>query len=218
MLLAILSASLATALFSHTAISYFAGFLASASELPRSPYGQHAHGTIGPVGLVAALLAITMALKTIAAALAKRHTVLDPLEIAAQRLAGIDPMTATILVAVGGLSTLVTMEFVEQFATFGHASGFGDALGGNPLAGLALIALFAAAVTATGLRCAHFSVGLTLAVAILFSNWVRRIATAPLDVVAALARSCDIDWTGLATYFCARCSGLRAPPSNFVTN
>ncbi len=185
---------------------------------PSGAYVEHAHGTLGPVFLAAAVLAMTMALAVISAAVARHRTGADVLDVMSEHLARLRPVVAIPSVAVGGLTVLTLMEFVEQLQGLGRITGVGDALGGNPVPGLAVVVAVAAAIALASIRCARFAGAVTVTLTAVVCEWISRLPISGGRAVAAKAQGPRVDCSAAATSHLARCAGLRAPPALPATN
>jgi hypothetical protein len=104
------------------------------------------------------------------------------------------------------------MEFAEQLSAFGHIEGIADALGGNTMLGLAIIACTAAALTFAGLRSA--AALLRVSVSTVSANYALIAARARVFVDAAISlRAIGHRRRGIANAHLAQSHGLRAPPT-----
>lgn len=157
-LLACLLAAFATAALAHALIALLGslGVVADADA-----YAGHSHGSVGPVALGAAALLGGLLLRAALRGAATPNE-RDPVVTLAAALARADVRLPVLAVALGGFTTLMAMEFAEQFAAFGRAD-CADALGGNPLLGLCAVALVALVVTVVGARCARNLVAAAIA-------------------------------------------------------
>ena len=156
---------------------------------------------------LAAVLLIGSALRRVTG-----RTACDPVTVLAHRFRSMHPLVPSLAVAAGGLTTLVAMEFAEQFAAFGHVQDIGDALGGNPVAGVTVIVVAAALIALAGLRFARALVASAAAVAVALAAWIVAVPRQGPDGAASVRRVLRRRHAS-APAFLARCSGLRAPPS-----
>jgi hypothetical protein len=207
--LALLLASFLTAALAHVGI----GLLGAAGlGMDDDAYSGHGHEALAPVALLTASLLIYSLLRTVANALARRHH-LDPL-LAFARVAGrLNTGFPIVLVFGGALLTLVGMEFIEQVVAFGHVVGLADALGGDAIAGLSIVAALAALVTVVGLRFAHALAAAALVVSRIVAILVLALRLRSAGIRRILMRDAHCGVGALACGLLVRCFGLRAPPA-----
>jgi hypothetical protein len=201
-----LLASFAAAALAHAAIG-LAGRLMPGGDA----YADRAHVAVGPVALAIAAL-IVAGLGQVALSTLARRGERDPVRRVADRLARVDPRLAVALVAVGGCTTLLGMEFAEQLVALGHVAGVADAFGGAPLPGLVLVLAAGAVVALAGRRAARWLVAATAFAVTVVVGWLRMLRHAGPTVPSASYRRARRA-RAVALAFLARCSGLRAPPS-----
>jgi len=200
-----LLASFATAALAHGGI----GLLGDA-EIGGDAYGTHAHAAVVPVVLAALMLFAFLLLRSALHAYCGSQS-RDLIANLGRRCGELRPLGPGIAVALGGLATLFAMEFAEQYAAAGHVAGVSDALGGNALLGLTIVAIVAALVTIVGLRCAHVLLAGAVAAVDAFVIWIaaKRHTCARVATVRRARRECDV----CAPAHFARCFGMRAPPA-----
>jgi hypothetical protein len=199
-----LLASFATAAFAHACI----GLLGDAG-IGGDAYAAHAHGAVVPVALAATSLSTVVLLRYALHAL-RNSTTGESIAALVRRCAEVNSFLAVVAVALGGVATLLAMEFTEQCYEFGSVRGLTEALGGNVPLGLAIVAIVAALVTIVGLRSARIlATSAVAAVGALFFLFVLK-----RDVLecAAIVRRVRQQRSVFASAFIARCFGMRAPP------
>ena len=202
-----LPAALVTALLTHAALSLGTCF-AAAPE-----YATHAHAAVAPAAAAALCAGVGLLLTVVLRALGKRHD-RDPLLLLAAHYGAMRSSVPIALVALGGLASLLTMEFFEQWRSFGRVTGVVDALDGNVVVGIVIVAAIGSIVGYLGLRCARFFIARVVAVVDEIAAWL-----GPDDALAPSAvprltgpRFC---WNRYCAH-CAHCLGLRAPPPLLV--
>jgi len=214
-LLGWLLASLMTAFCAHALIDRAGAWFGGDPDLHADAYAAHAHVAIVPIVLLASMLLTGMLLSIAARAVARRERKSDGVEALAQELRRIRPAPAMGLVASGGLTILIAMEFTEQALAFGHVGSVTEALGGNVLLGLPIVSIVAGSLTAIGLRvAAGFATG-TAASAISIVAWiVARLDAASREVLSAAGRIRRPRGRAGAVpgLYASSCRGLRAPP------
>ena len=198
------TASLATALAAHAAIDVLA---------PES--GGHAHERYAHLAIVPALFAAcALASATVIWVTIRRiagSRGVDPVLAFAEHLESTYAWLSCVAVIGGGLATLVAMECCEQYAQFGHITGFADALGGNAPFGTAAVTLVGSLATILALRFAGAIVATAVTTLRLALSWfvpVRRCATIGLSLSRRMLRPREIH----ASVRFSRSLGLRAPP------
>jgi len=117
-------------------------------------------------------------------------------------------------VACGGLATLVSMEMLEAFISFGRMAGPGEALGGNVAVVGAIVAIAAFAIVTLARRCALPVVAVTTASALRAAAWIVAVPDR-IDASRAIASyrrtlPCVLRLAHGSRIGAAR--GLRAPP------
>jgi hypothetical protein len=178
-------------------------------------YGDHAHGTVGPVGLSAVALVGLLLFRSAALQMGRSHAV-DPAVFLARRFGTMSPLVPLIAVAVGGFATLVAMEFTEQLSELGRIEGVVDALGGNAAVGLAIVAGVATTITLVGLRSAGAVLRATVATVGALCAWIVVKAPSLVDDAAILRGVQRLRRRAATSTFIARSRGLRAPPLAIV--
>jgi hypothetical protein len=172
-------------------------------------YAGREHVAVGPVLLGIAGLLVAGFIRVAMAASARRQGG-DPVLLVVRSLARIDGRVVVPAVAGGGFLTLLGMEFSEQIATCGHVIGAGDALGGTPLVGLALVFAAGALVALLGTRLVAWLAAATALVVAAVAAWLRASRERALR---GSLRTAQQPVRPISLCFLARCSGLRAPPS-----
>jgi hypothetical protein len=201
-----LLASLATAASAHVLIG-LVGTLGAGSDA----YDDHAHATVAPIGLAAVALIATLVWRSAALRIC-RSQALDPALLLARRFGRMSPLAPVLAVAAGGLGTLLAMEFSEQLSAFGRIEGIADALGGNAVAGLAIVAGVAAALTFAGLRSATALLQVSVSTVSALYAWI--VVRARITIDTALShRAIGQRRRRTANAHLARSHGLRAPPT-----
>jgi hypothetical protein len=200
-----LLASLATAASAHASIAVF-GTLGGGDA-----YTFHAHRTVGPIVLAAVALIATLIWRSAVMSIGRSEAI-DPAMLLARRFGTMSPLVPIANVAIGGLGTLIAMEFTEQLSAFGHIESFADALGGNAAIGLAIIVCVAAALTFAGLRSATAFLHVSVSTVSALYAWIVVRARFSNDATIrrrALGR-CRRSFSN--TQY-TESHGLRAPPS-----
>jgi len=202
-LLSWLLASFLTAACSHALIA-----LAGTVFGMRS-YGEHAHAAVAPVVLVALIVAISLLLRAALRTLDRSQSA-DDVALLGKRCGEMRPFVPSALVVAGSSITLLAMEFSEELSAFGHVEGVGDALGGNPAAGFAIIVAVAIVVTVVGLGSARVLLSTAAAAARALIVWIDATTNSPAcEFIVTRAQRRRITWLQA---FVARCFGMRAPP------
>ncbi|HTW82631.1 MAG TPA: hypothetical protein VMD91_01035 [Candidatus Sulfotelmatobacter sp.] len=199
---AVLLASFAAAALAHGAID-LAGRLTGGGD-----YADRRHVAVGPVSLAIAGLVVAGIVR-IALDVAARRERGDAVANVLRRLTAADPRLVVLAVAGGGFLTLLSMEFSEQLVAYGHVVGVGDALGGTPWLGAALVGAAGALVALLGLRLAGWLAAATATVVAALVGWLRAVRERD-DRLHAPRTLRPV--RPVALCFLARCSGLRAPP------
>ncbi len=201
-----LLASLATAALAHVLID-LVGTLGAGGDA----YDDHAHTTVAPIGLAAVALIATLVLRSAALRIGRSQAI-DPALLLARRFGAMSPFVPILTVAIGGFGTLLAMELTEQLSAFGHIEGVADALGGNTMVGLAIIACAAAALTFAGLRSA--AALLRVSVSTVSAIYALIAVRARIFVNAAISRrAIGHRRRSFANAHLAQSLGLRAPPT-----
>jgi hypothetical protein len=165
-LLVFVLASLATSSLAHAAIS-----MLDAAGLGGNAYGSYAHVAIIPLSCLAIVFAGLIVLIAVAKRVARASH--NNAVTAVLRSVGRVPHGVSILaVTVGGLASLVAMEFFEQTESLGHISSIATALGGVPIVGVALVAAAALLVVNIGLAVLEAAVGAAVRAASAFVAWI----------------------------------------------
>lgn len=198
-----LPAALVTAVLSHAALSLAACF-AAAPE-----YATHAHAAVVPAAAIALCAGAGLLLTVVLRALGKRHE-RDPLLLLAAHYGAMRPFVPVALVALGGFASLVSMEFFEQWRAFGRVTGVVDALDGNVVLGIVVVAAIASIVGYLGLRCARFFIARVAAIVDEIVAWLGPGHTLAPSAVR-LRTGSRFCWNRYCAH-CAHCLGLRAPP------
>jgi hypothetical protein len=199
-----LLASFATAALAHGCID-----LLGDAGIGGDAYATHAHGAVLPVALAALILGAVGLLRSALWALDRAHG-RDLIANLGRRCGDVQPVAASIAVAAGAFATLIAMEFVEQRSALGHVVGAREALGGNAMLGLAILALVAAIVTLVGLRSVRVLLaGAIAAVGAVFFWIVAKLDSRRRGAIVRRSRNrADL----CAPTILARCLGMRAPP------
>jgi len=207
-----LLASFATAALAHVMIGWLGNCAGGADA-----YDEHAHGTVAPIALAAAIL-LTFGLLVAAANAVARRGGVDPVDLLARRLSEMYPAVPVAFVTLGGLVTLIAMEFLEQWTAFGHVEGIADALGGNVALGFAAVIFVAAALTMLGLRLAHALVAVAAKAVLAVVSWIVAIVGSAVSEAVRRAAACRPRRRSAAASFplLAHGFGLRAPPHQIV--
>lgn len=200
-----LLASLVTAALSHVLIG-IGGDVWPGGDA----YAEHDHASVAPVVLAAVGLGVILVLRSALKAIGRCEDI-DPVVLLARQFGTMRSILPCIAVALGGFAALLAMEFSEQVAAFGYVEGVGDALGGNAVAGVAIVALVAAGVTLVGLRCARTLIAAAATAVGAVVAWIVAAAAVVVDR-AAIVRLAPNRRRRLPNAVLARCSGLRAPP------
>jgi hypothetical protein len=199
-----LLASFATAALAHGCIG-----LVGDAGIGGEAYATHPHAAVLPVALAALILGAVVLLRSALRVLHRAHG-RDLIANLERSCSEVQPVGASIAVGVGALATLLAMEFVEQRGAFGHVVGLNEALGGNAMLGLAILALVAAIVTLVGLRCVRLLLdGAVAAIGVVFF-WI--VAKLDLRQRGAIVRRSRNRADICAPTILARCFGMRAPP------
>jgi hypothetical protein len=205
--LAWLLAASVTALVAHGLIDFVDRLGAPASDA----YGERAHTALGPVAVIALMLACALVARAVAIRLGRVGRV-DPFVALGRSLRTTGTVLSSIAVGAGGLCLLVAMEVSEQFCAVGHFEGIDDALGGNVPIGIAIVLLVATLVVSLGLRFARAALSAGLSAAESFVAWISFARPALAVSASAHARPVQHRRHASEPAFLARTSGLRAPP------
>ncbi len=196
-----------TTLLAHLAIDVLSAGLAGHADA----YEGYQHIALGPLAVAAGAAAVAWCGRTLVMTLARAEAC-DPLDFASRlTLAQVGwRMVSTVFVLA--LLLLFGIEFSEQVAAFGHRESWQDALGGNPLLGLGIIAacaLFVAGLARLGASTMLRLVAVScLAIVGFFLRWDAQLALAVVECrTAALRLIVCYREPALA---CGQ--GLRAPP------
>jgi hypothetical protein len=203
--LTLLLASLATAALAHVAIDLL-GTLGAGGDA----YDDHAHATVAPVALGAVASIGTLLLRSALRSLSCAETI-DPALVLARRFGTMSLPLPAASVTLGGLVTLIGMEFTEQLSAFGHIEGVADALGGNAFVGLAIVCCIALAVTLLGLRCARAFIATAVRAICVLAAWIVEAGDPLTDRCATIRRARERRCTSPSALRSQRL-GLRAPP------
>ncbi len=201
-----LLASLATAALAHALIAVVGALL----DAGHNAYADHAHATVVPIGLAAVALMATVLWRS-AALRISRSQAIDPATLLARRFGAMSPLLPIVTVTMGGLGTLLAMEFTEQLSTLGHIEGIADSLGGNAVVGLAIVASLAAALTCAGLRSAAALLHVSASAAGVLSAWI--VVKARIRVDTAISHRAVRHLRRTIANTVAHSHGLRAPPT-----
>jgi hypothetical protein len=160
----LLSITLATAFLAHLILE-----IAQSTGLLSGDYGHHGHGSVFPVGLGAAAIALCgIFLYAMHLANVAGSSLPSPAHDLRKRIG----WQAIACGALGACLVLVAMESAEQYAS-GHFDGLASAFGGIPLAGLGLV---------------FFISSLCNALAWVICNWLVNAHARLVSVIALLLR------------------------------
>ena len=169
-------------------------------------YRVHTHPTLVPAACVAVLCCGFTVLVLLGHALDCRRT--GTIRAAARAFASIHLARSVAAVAAAGCTTLWCMESIEQLAGDGQLDGMLSAFGNNPLLGIGIVVLAAAAL----LICLRRSAGWLAAMGEVIVRFlvIRLPMTSPSS---GSAQQCAPNPpTGFVERFVANPAGLRAPP------
>jgi hypothetical protein len=196
-----------TAVVAHGIVDFVDSLSARASDA----YGERAHTALGPVAVIALILACGIVARAVAIRLGRADRI-DPFVALGRSLSPAGTLLSCIAVGAGGVCLLVAMEVSEQFSAVGHFEGIDDALGGNIPIGIAIVLLVATLVASLGLRFARVALDAGLSAAESFVAWISFARPALAVSLAAHARPIQHRRHASESAFLARTSGLRAPP------
>ena len=177
-------------------------------------YAERTHVAIVPLGL------LTLTMLATAFAFVVARALDDGDARVAERIRcemrSISIRLAIVSVASGAVTTLATVETIEQLATHGRITGLVDALGGDPRLGIAIVAIAAWMLLAVARSCAEPIVALTVTSALHAAMWIvacfsDRLAAS--RVVVSYRSSTSRARAAARSIFVIGGCGLRAPPA-----
>jgi hypothetical protein len=200
-----LLASLATAALAHVLIA-----AVGALDAGHDAYADHAHATVVPIGLAAVALMATVLWRSAALRMSRTQAI-DPAMLLARRFGTMSALGPIFTVTLGGLGTLLMMEFAEQLSTLGHIEGIADSLGGNVAVGLAIVVSLAAALTCAGLRSAAALLRVSASAAGVLAAWI--VVKPRIRVDTVISHRAIRHLRRTIAHAAGQSHGLRAPPT-----